>query len=152
VTPVTPVPTAEVTELGIRYAQASESAKEELSLELLQCFHSYLMKYLDMIVRGHLPRYGGRVNDDSKKLLVNLLPKGTEVTQQSLMHACRHLHLAFKGYEPAEIYNVLATVLLRITSKYGPGLVVLLPPRIRRNRSQPPGPAHRVSTADLRRQ
>jgi hypothetical protein len=62
-------PNAEVTDLGLRYAQAEGQEKEELSLELLHCFHSYLMKYVDMILRGHLPRYGGRVNEDAKKLL-----------------------------------------------------------------------------------
>lgn len=38
----------------------------------------------------------------------------------TLMHACKHLHLAFKGYEPAEIYNVLAACLLRVIQKYDP--------------------------------
>jgi hypothetical protein len=78
------------------------------------------MKYVDMILRGHLPRYGGRVNEDAKKLLINLMARGTEVSQSSLLHACRHLHLAFKGYDSAEIYNVLATVLLKVISRYDP--------------------------------
>ena len=73
-----------------------------------------------MIVRGHLPRYGGKVNEDTRQLLLYLLPKGEPANKYTLIKACRHLHLAFKGYEPAEIYNVLATLLLRIIQKYDP--------------------------------
>ena len=74
-----------MTDLGIRYAQAEGEEKKELSLELLQCFHTYLMKYLDMILRGHLPRYGGKINDDAKILLIKLLPKGPRINNLALV-------------------------------------------------------------------
>jgi|GEM_PF-3659583 len=41
-------PASELTELGICYIQASGPEKEELNLELLRAFHTYLYKYLDM--------------------------------------------------------------------------------------------------------
>jgi hypothetical protein len=50
----------EINDLGRRYAELpaemagiSNPAKQELLLELCQCFHPYLMKYLVMICRGH---------------------------------------------------------------------------------------------------
>ena len=50
-------PLEEITALGCRYAELGESAeKEDLLLELCQCFHPYLMKYLVMICRGDLHR------------------------------------------------------------------------------------------------
>jgi hypothetical protein len=45
----------EVTELGRRYAETKDP---EVQLELCQCFHPYLMKYLVMICRGHVPILG----------------------------------------------------------------------------------------------
>ncbi len=53
-------PAGEITKLGIAYIQTPEGPeKEQLSLDLVRAFHSYLGKYLDMIVRGHVPAYGG---------------------------------------------------------------------------------------------
>jgi hypothetical protein len=55
----------EINDLGRRYAELpaemagiSNPAKQELLLELCQCFHPYLMKYLVMICRGHVPILG----------------------------------------------------------------------------------------------
>src|ERR1700730_6243686 len=55
----------EINDLGRRYAELpaeiegiSNRAKEDLMLELCQCFHPYLMKYLVMICRGHVPIVG----------------------------------------------------------------------------------------------
>ncbi len=73
-----------------------------------------------MIVRGHLPTFHGRVKPDTKKFLSYLIPKGTPIDRLSLSKACRHLHLAFKGCEPAEIYDVLAAILLKVIGKYDP--------------------------------
>ena len=97
-------PASELTDLRICYIQASGPQKEDLNLELLRAFHTYLYKYLDMIVRGHVPRYGAnRINEDTRKLLMTMMPKGTPVNLPTLVEACKHLHLAFKGYEPAEM-------------------------------------------------
>jgi hypothetical protein len=58
---------------------------------MCQCFHPYLMKYLVMICRGHVPILGmgpkssfGNVNSDVKKFLYYFLPKGQALTRQSL--------------------------------------------------------------------
>ncbi len=40
---------AEITELGTEYLLAAGPERE-----LLKAFHNYLLKYVDMIVRGHL--------------------------------------------------------------------------------------------------
>ena len=46
--------------MGRRYAELppGDQEKEDLLLELCQCFHPYLMKYLVMICRGHVPVVG----------------------------------------------------------------------------------------------
>lgn len=49
-----------------------------------------------------------------------LLPKGTPLGRESLRRACRCLHLAFKGYEPEKIYNVLAACLLLAIASHDP--------------------------------
>lgn len=113
-------PASELTDLGICFLQASGPEKEDLNLELLRAFHPYLYKYLDMIIRGHLPHYGFRTNQDAVKLLMKMIPKGTAINRHTLSRACKHLHPAFKGYEPAEIYNFLATSLLRVIRAYNP--------------------------------
>ena len=89
-------------------------------MELLRSFHPYLFKYLDMILRGHLPLYSGnRINEDAKKLLQYLLPKGAAPTKENLSKTCKHLHLAFKRYEAAEVYNILAACLLNFPASRG---------------------------------
>ena len=45
---------AEIDELGRRYA---ENQDKDALLELCQAFHPYLMKYLVLICRGHIPTY-----------------------------------------------------------------------------------------------
>ena len=76
-------PLPEITDLGRRYAELpSESAeKEALLLELCQCFHPYLMKYLVMICRGHVPvigrgDQGAPINKDIKPFLISFCRKG----------------------------------------------------------------------------
>jgi hypothetical protein len=47
----------DLTLLGARFVDAPEGdEKERLLLEILQCFHGDLLKYVSMILRGHLPR------------------------------------------------------------------------------------------------
>jgi hypothetical protein len=46
----------EINALGFRYATLPAGAdKEEALLGLCRAFHPYLMKYLAMICRGHVP-------------------------------------------------------------------------------------------------
>ena len=99
--------------------------KKSALTELCQCFHPYLMKYLVMIVRGHLPLYGyGKdglyVNKDVVPFIKFFLPKGTPVNKQTMVVAVRHFHLAFKGMETEEVYDVLMEQLIRAVHKYDP--------------------------------
>ena len=124
----------EINDLGRRYAELpaemagiSNPAKQELLLELCQCFHPYLMKYLVMICRGHVPILGigpkatfGNVNGDVKKFLYYFLPKGQTLTRQNLNPVVRHLHLAFKDMETEERYDVLMEQLVRAINQYDP--------------------------------
>jgi hypothetical protein len=48
-------PSSEVNLMGREYARTKN---QELFLELCKCFHPYLMKYVVMICRGHLPVIG----------------------------------------------------------------------------------------------
>lgn len=111
----------EVTDLGLLYVSLPEGPeKEKVLLELLQCFHGYTSKYLSMILRGHVPYYGGQVNKDAKIFLHRFLPRGSTINKQTLLNACRHLHLAFKGCEAGEVYDVLVVCLLRAIQKWDP--------------------------------
>jgi hypothetical protein len=124
----------EINDLGRRYAELpaemagiSNPAKQDLLLELCQCFHPYLMKYLVMICRGHVPILGigpkstfGNVNSDVKKFLYYFLPKGQTLTRQNLNPVVRHLHLAFKDMETEERYDVLMEQLMRAINQYDP--------------------------------
>jgi len=112
----------EVTELGRQYAETKDPA---VQLELCQCFHPYLMKYLTMICRGHLPVVGvgdasRRLNKDVEPFIKYFLPKGTEVNRSSLSKAIRHFHLAFKAMEPEEIYDILTGLLLAAINGFDP--------------------------------
>jgi len=81
---------AEITDLGIQYLTAPEGPdKEALALAVLRAFHNYLSKYVDMIVRGHLPRHGGRVNEDTRQLLMYLMPKGEPVIMLVNLENCK---------------------------------------------------------------
>ena len=124
----------EINDLGRRYAELpaeidgiSNPAKQDLLLELCQCFHPYLMKYLVMICRGHVPILGigpkatfGNVNGDVRKFLYYFLPKGQTLTRQNLNPVVRHLHLAFKEMGTEERYDVLMEQMVRAINQYDP--------------------------------
>ncbi len=70
-----------VTRLGIQYVNEKNPAKKkELLLELVRYFHSYLFKYVGMIVSGTLPKTGNCINKDSRTMLKFFIPKGTKAT------------------------------------------------------------------------
>ena len=124
---VAPRPLEEITALGCRYAELGESAeKEDLLLELCQCFHPYLMKYLVMICRGHVPVAGhgtnpNFINKDVKPFLMYFLPKGQKPgARGNMSKVVRHLHLAFKGMETEEVYDVLMEHLVVTIKGYDP--------------------------------
>lgn len=111
----------QITEVGIEFFSAPEGAEREaLLLQLLQAFHGYTTKYLHMILRGHLPYYAGTINEDARIFLQRFLPKGTEANRNTLLHTCRSLHLAFKGAEAGEVYDILVMCLLKAINKWNP--------------------------------
>jgi len=117
-------PVSEVNQLGIEYASLPDGKqKEEKLLELCRCFHGYLMKYLNMILRGHLPKYENRVNRDAVNMLRYFIPRGKPVNEGTLSQTCRTLHLAFKQMSPDEVYDTLNFCFLNAVSKYDPHYV-----------------------------
>ena len=120
-------PLPEITALGRRYAElpAGAAEKEALLLELCQCFHPYLMKYLVMICRGHVPVVGrgdrgAPINKDIKPFLLYFLPKGASLDWRTMNVIVKHFHLAFKGMETEEIYDVLMEQLVATIKGYDP--------------------------------
>ncbi len=77
-----------------------------------------------MICRGHLPlTFAGsktQVGTDTKRFVQYFMKKGVKFTRSSVMNVCRSLHLAFKGMESEEIYDILMQQLLRAARKYDP--------------------------------
>ena len=127
-----PVPTKEdfrayeeTNELGIKYANLPDGdAKQALMLELTQCFHGYLMKYLNMIVRGHLPPINSSSGSEAIKFLNLLSPAGRDnKSDQIYGEVCRTLHLAFKQSTTDDIYDSLLMCLMRAVKKYDPRYV-----------------------------
>jgi hypothetical protein len=119
-------PLEEINDLGRRYAGLADGQeKENLLLEVCQCFHPYLMKYLVMICRGRIPVMGhgpnaAYINKDVKPFLIYFLRKGEKPTSPNLAKVARHLHLAFKGMETEEIYDVLMEQLVGAVKGYDP--------------------------------
>jgi hypothetical protein len=116
---------AELTELGCQMAQLPEGlSKEDKLLEILKCFQGYLLKYMSMILNGHLPlqRTGNSraVNRDTQLFLLCFVPKEKALNKASLMAACRTLHLAFKGMNPDEVFDQLILCMVKSVRKYDP--------------------------------
>jgi hypothetical protein len=81
--------------------------------------HGYLNKYLVMICRGHVPLWKG-MNSDSAKFLAYFLPKGGKLDMTAARSIARSLHLAFKGMDSGEVYDVLMQQFLTAAAKYDP--------------------------------
>jgi len=62
----------------------------------------------------------GQINHDARGFIRYFLPKGVKADRGSIQKAIRHLHLAFKGMETEEIYDVLMEHLLAAAAKYDP--------------------------------
>ena len=60
------------------------------------------------------------VNQDSRPFLKYFLPKGQPVNRMTLTRVARHFHLAFKGMEVDEIYDVLMEQLVAAINGYDP--------------------------------
>ena len=93
--------------------------KEALLLQLCQTFHGYLIKYMVMICRGHVPLWQG-MNADSAKFLAYFLGKGRKLNITSARAIARSLHLAFKEMDSGEVYDVLMQQFLIAVAKYDP--------------------------------
>jgi hypothetical protein len=119
---IKPIP--EVTDLGRRYAELplASPEKEALLLELCQCFHPYLMKYLVMICLGHVPvrGRGAPINQDIKPFLLYFLPKGQTLDWPNMVRIVKGFHLAFKGIETDEIYDILMEQMVSTIKGYDP--------------------------------
>jgi hypothetical protein len=94
--------------------------KEAKLLQVLECFHGYLMKYLCMIVRGTLPPAGTRAGRDAKELLRTLAPRGSEPSKALTDYTCKTLHLAFKRQKTEDIYDTLVFCFMKAVRKYDP--------------------------------
>jgi hypothetical protein len=103
---------------GREYALAPDSPeKEGYLLTLLEAFHSYMSKYLVMIVRGTIPNGNSDAGVESRELLRQIKPKGKVSTSAS---TCKMLHLAFKGATTEDIYDTLAFCFVRAARKFDP--------------------------------
>jgi len=117
-----PRPRAEINALAKRYAETHD---RDALLCLCQAFHPYLMKYLIMIRQGHVPVTGVGpnpqfVNSDTKPFLKYFLPKGQALSRKNMQKVVKHFHLAFKGMETEEIYDVLMEQLVAAINGYDP--------------------------------
>jgi hypothetical protein len=110
-----------VTALGIRYASMPDGLeREDVLLTIIRCFHPYIFKYVDMIIRGHLPSYRHHVNKDSANFLRCFTKGGGDTTTQGLQLTCRTMHLAFKDQTYDEVYNILVVLLIKVIHAYDP--------------------------------
>ena len=107
--------------LGYAYATAPDSAaKEAMLLEVMECFHGYLMKYLCMIVRGTIPPANSRAGKDAIELLRTLAPRGSGPGKALTDATCKTLHLAFKQQTTEDIYDTLVYCFLKAARQYDP--------------------------------
>ena len=117
---------SEISDLGSRYIKTADGPeKQALLLDLCQCFHGYLMKYLRMICSGHVPVVGvgkwkNRINSDAKAFIQYFLPKDQPLNSLTVSKVVKHFHLAFKGMSTEEIYDVLMSQLISAIAKYDP--------------------------------
>lgn len=110
--------------LGTKYANLPDShEKEELMLQLTKSFHGYIMKYLNMIVRGHLPPMNTSAGTEAVKFLSLLSPNRDDRSSAAYGEICRTLHLAFKQSTTEDIYDSLLICLIRAIKKYDPRYV-----------------------------
>jgi hypothetical protein len=110
-----------VNALGYAYATAPDSpAKEAKLLEMMECFHGYLMKYLCMIVRGSIPPANSRAGRDAKELLRTLAPRGVAPSKALTDATCKTLHLAFKNQTTEDIYDTLVFCFVKAARQYDP--------------------------------
>lgn len=111
---------AAVNEIAYEFATTKDlNRREELQLKLLECFHSYILKYLNMIIYGQLPMLNAPQGKDARGFLKLLLSKADTV--EDLRAACKTLHLAFKDHEDTDqVYDTLAFLFMKVCAHYDP--------------------------------
>jgi hypothetical protein len=62
----------------------------------------------------------GALNKDTQNFLRMFMAKGAPINKDTCLSVVRQFHLAFKGKETAEIYDILIEQLLRAIRKYDP--------------------------------
>ncbi len=111
----------EITKLGRLYHDLPDGpAREEVFLQIVQAFHNYIVKYVDMICRGHLATFKWQPNRDSASFLSYFLAPGETPNKTTLFRICRTLHLAFIGQSYDEVYNILAGMIVKAVVSYDP--------------------------------
>lgn len=78
------------------------------------------MKYLELLLEGHIPTWGPRVNKDVEPFIRFFMPKTQEATRPAMKRVCSHFHLALKGMKGDEVYEVLMLQLLKAINRYDP--------------------------------
>jgi hypothetical protein len=78
-----------------------------------------------MICRGHVPMVSrgnpyDRINKDIKPFLLYFLPKGEALNLQTMSRIAKGFHLAFKGMETEEIYDILMAQMIATIKGYDP--------------------------------
>ena len=110
-----------VNEIAYQLATTGDTyIREGLQLQLLEYFHGYLLKYLNMIIYGQLPALYLPQGKDAKSFL-SLLIERPNPTQIDLRNTCKSLHLAFKEQQSSDdVYDILVLLFLRVCAHYDP--------------------------------
>lgn len=110
-----------VNQAGIDYAISIDGLeKEDKLLNLLKCFHPYIMKYVDLIVRHHKSTYKQGKNSDTKAFLRYFISKEDINNKNATDKAIKNLHLAFPNESATDIYDILVSFLLKAVHKFDP--------------------------------
>ncbi len=112
-----------VNKIAYEFATTKDAARREvLQMQLLECFHGYMLKYLNMIIFGQLPAFNAPQGKDAQAFLklLHVKAKQNEVFT-AMRNACKTLHLAFKAETTTdEVYDVLVLLFLRVCNHYDP--------------------------------
>jgi hypothetical protein len=117
-----PIPEVNAVALALAFAVEDDpTRKEQAQMQLLECFHAFLMKYFNMIVFGQMPSLNSKQGKDAALFLRLLSPVGSAEDYGALRERCRSLHLAFRDcQESDEVYDVLTLLFLDICNRYSP--------------------------------
>jgi hypothetical protein len=138
----------DVTQLGILYHGLPDGPRrKDVFLQIVQSFHNYVLKYTDMMRRGHLPSYWSHINKDSVLFLRMFLPSGQDPSKINLQRSCRMLHLAFQNLPYDEIYNILAGMVLKAIHGSVPVTVFVSPAPSKKSCSFAPRGSHAAEPA-----